>query len=172
VPTDVHIPSFPARAENATLRDHITLLRDNFLNTLKNISRCDSLSLLVKPPVPGCFPLLCAVLLLCCPAPARLRPPFPKGIRCANYFQHAQTCYRERVSWKGYIIHAFFPDLSSQIHRRWRVGGTIARHPSRKLQACKQRHRRVNSISFLICHHLHLLCPQRRFQKAYFADNA
>jgi len=35
---DVHIPSFPARAENATLRDHIALLRDNFLNTLKNIS--------------------------------------------------------------------------------------------------------------------------------------
>lgn len=35
---DVHIPSFPAKAENATLRDHITLLRDNFLNTLKNVS--------------------------------------------------------------------------------------------------------------------------------------
>jgi len=31
-------PSFPARVKNATLRDHIALLRDNFLNTLKNIS--------------------------------------------------------------------------------------------------------------------------------------
>jgi hypothetical protein len=40
--TDVHIPSFPARVENATLRDHIALLRDNFLNTLKNVSRCVS----------------------------------------------------------------------------------------------------------------------------------
>lgn len=38
--TDVHLPSFPARVENATLRDHISLLRDNFLNTIKNISRC------------------------------------------------------------------------------------------------------------------------------------
>ena len=37
---DVHIPSFPARVENATLRDHFALLRDNVLNTLKNISRC------------------------------------------------------------------------------------------------------------------------------------
>lgn len=35
---DVHIPSFPARVENATLRDHLALLRDNFLNTLKSIS--------------------------------------------------------------------------------------------------------------------------------------
>jgi len=35
---DVHIPSFPARVKNATLRDHVALLRDNFLNTLKNIS--------------------------------------------------------------------------------------------------------------------------------------
>lgn len=40
VTSDVHLPSFPARVENATLRDHIALLRDNFLNTLKNISRC------------------------------------------------------------------------------------------------------------------------------------
>jgi hypothetical protein len=37
---DVHIPSFPARVKNATLRDHFALLRDNVLNTLKNISRC------------------------------------------------------------------------------------------------------------------------------------
>ena len=37
---DVHIPSFPARVQNATLRDHFALLRDNVLNTLKNISRC------------------------------------------------------------------------------------------------------------------------------------
>ncbi|KAI0000205.1 hypothetical protein BJV74DRAFT_766883 [Russula compacta] len=35
---DVHLPSFPARVKNATFRDHITLFRDNFLNTLKNIS--------------------------------------------------------------------------------------------------------------------------------------
>jgi len=35
---DVHIPSFPARVKNATLRDHFALLRDNVLNTLKNIS--------------------------------------------------------------------------------------------------------------------------------------
>jgi hypothetical protein len=50
MPTDVHIPSFPARTKNATLRDHITLLKDNFLNTLKNISRCDSLSLPCHAP--------------------------------------------------------------------------------------------------------------------------
>ncbi|KAI0298697.1 hypothetical protein B0F90DRAFT_1731839 [Multifurca ochricompacta] len=37
-PLDVHIPSFPARVENATFRDHVSLLRDNFLNSLKNIS--------------------------------------------------------------------------------------------------------------------------------------
>ena len=65
--TDVHIPSFPARAGSATFRDHIALLRDNFLNILKNISRYDTLSLLVKPPVPGRLPLLsycfCAVPL-------------------------------------------------------------------------------------------------------------
>jgi len=41
---DVHIPSFPARVENAALRDHIALLRDNFLNTLKNISSMRKLS--------------------------------------------------------------------------------------------------------------------------------
>ncbi|KAH9074191.1 hypothetical protein EDB83DRAFT_2355331 [Lactarius deliciosus] len=35
---DVHIPSFPARVKNATLGDHLALLRDNFLNFLKNIS--------------------------------------------------------------------------------------------------------------------------------------
>jgi len=35
---DVHLPSFPARVENASLRDHFALLRDNVLNTLKNIS--------------------------------------------------------------------------------------------------------------------------------------
>ncbi|KAI0252475.1 hypothetical protein BJV78DRAFT_1200902 [Lactifluus subvellereus] len=35
---DVHIPSFPARVEGATLRDHLTLLWDNFLNSLKNVS--------------------------------------------------------------------------------------------------------------------------------------
>jgi len=34
---DVHIPSFPARVKNATLRDHVALLRDNFLNTIKNV---------------------------------------------------------------------------------------------------------------------------------------
>jgi len=35
---DVHIPSFPARVKNATFRDHIVLMRDNFFNTLKNIT--------------------------------------------------------------------------------------------------------------------------------------
>jgi len=37
---DVHIPSFPARVEDVTLRGHLALLRDNVLNTLKNIMRC------------------------------------------------------------------------------------------------------------------------------------
>ena len=117
MPTDVHIPSFPARAENATLRDQIALLRDNFLNTLKNISRCDALSLLVKSPVPGELPLY-VVLFLCRPASARLRPSFPKGIRCANYFQHAQTSPRKLISWKGYIICTFFPDFPGYIYKR------------------------------------------------------
>jgi len=78
VPTDVHIPSFPARAENATLRDHIALLRDNFLNTLKNISRCDSFSLSVQSPVPGELPLLYIVLFCAIPLRHASALLFPK----------------------------------------------------------------------------------------------
>ncbi|KAI0266068.1 hypothetical protein BC834DRAFT_824172 [Gloeopeniophorella convolvens] len=33
---DVHLPSFPARVKNATWRDHLELLRDNILNSIKN----------------------------------------------------------------------------------------------------------------------------------------
>jgi hypothetical protein len=159
VPTDVHIPSFPARAENATLRDHIALLRDNFLNTLKNISRCDFFSLVVMSLVPGGLPLLYVVLFLSYPALAPLRSYLPKGIRCANYVQHAQTCSRKRFSWKGYFIRTFFPDFPDQIHKRWRLGDTITCYPFRKLQACKQCYRRVNSISFSTHPYLRLLFP-------------
>lgn len=80
VTTDVHIPSFPARAENTTFRDHIALARDNFLNTLKNITRCATL-LPYLYSVPSSWRVCShAYHLLPCAIPllARAPPSFPK----------------------------------------------------------------------------------------------